>query len=324
MSFFKVLKQAAAEFIDDDCMTSGAALAYYSIFALPPLLLIVFLLAGYAGVSAGRIEMAVKSQLGVPAIAVEGAAPASSNEGGGSSSGLQTIADRAKPGNAAGIGVFGRVLGLALLIFTATGLFAQLQLALNRAWEVAPDPEAGGVKQFILKRLLSFGMILVVAFLLLISMVVSTLVAELTLLIQGTSPSMVTRSMAFALDTGATFALGTLLFAAIFKILPDAKTAWRDTWLGAAITALLFIVGKGLIAWYLQQAQLGASWGDAAGSLIAVLAWFYYTSLIVLFGAEFTQVWAKSLGQGIQPETGAVRTVREKKHLCHAGRRSPR
>lgn len=314
-SFLKALKQAAYEFIEDDCMSNGAAVAYYSIFALPPLLVIVFLLANYAGVSPERIDAVVKNQLGMPSAAVENTAAADSAEGDEGASGLQAIADRAKPGDASGIGLVGRVLGGGLLIFTATGLFAQLQVALNRAWEVEPDPEQGGVKQFLLKRLLSLGIILVIAFLLLVSMVLSTLIAEIIRVIQGSSPSVFTRVVGVALDNAATFALGTLLFAAIFKILPDAEMQWRDTWLGAAFTAMLFILGKALIAWYLQQARLGASWGDAAGSIIAVLAWFYYTSLIVLFGAELTQVWAKRFGNGIRPENGAVRAVTEKKHI---------
>jgi membrane protein len=323
-SFFKALKQAAYEFIEDDCMSSGAAVAYYSIFALPPLLVIVFLLANYAGVSPERINAVVKDQLGMPSAAVENTAAADSTKGDDSASGLQAIADRAKPGGASRIGLVGRILGVALLIFTATGLFAQLQVALNRAWEVEPDPEKGGVKQFFLKRLLSLGMILVIAFLLLVSMVLSTVITEVTRIIQGSSPSEFTQLVGMVLDNVATFVLGTLLFAAIFKILPDAEMAWRDTWLGAAITAILFIIGKAIIAWYLQQARLGASWGDAAGSIIAVLAWFYYTSLIVLFGAELTQVWAKRFGKGIRPENGAVRAVREKRHVRDGGTQSAR
>jgi membrane protein len=139
-----------------------------------------------------------------------------------------------------------------------------LQVALNRTWEVEPDAEQGSVKRLLLKRLLSLGMILVIAFLLLVSMVLSTLIAELIRVIQGSSPNVSTHVVVVALDNAATFALGTLLFAAIFEILPDAEMEWRDAWLGAAITAVLFIVGKAIIAWYLQQARLGASWGDAA------------------------------------------------------------
>jgi membrane protein len=314
-AFFRALNQAAYEFIEDDCMSSGAAVAYYSIFALPPLLVIVFLVANYAGVSPERIDAVVKNQLGMPSTVVGSAAATGSNGAKDNSSALQALAGRARPGDVGGIGPLGRMLGILLLVFTATGLFAQLQLALNRAWEVEPDPATGGVKQFFLKRLLSLGMILVIAFLLLASMVISTAIAQIIHAIQGESPSMVTRVVSIVLDNVTTFAIGTLLFAAIFRILPDAEIAWRDTWLGAAITAILFVVGKTIIAWYLQRAQLGASWGDAAGSIIAVLAWFYYTSLIVLFGAELTQVWARRFGQGIRPENGAVRTIREKKRV---------
>jgi membrane protein len=146
-------------------------------------------------------------------------------------------------------------------------------------------------------------------------MVISTVISEVIRLVQGASPDIVARIVSVTLDNLMTFALGTLLFAAIFKVLPDAEMAWRDTWLGAAITALLFVVGKAIIAWYLRQASFGSSWGSAAGSVVAILAWLYYTSLIVLFGAELTQVWARRYGGGIRPENGAVRAVREKKHV---------
>ena len=319
-SFFNALKQAAYEFIEDDCMSSGAAIAYYSIFALPPLLVIVFLLASYAGVSPDQINAVVKDQLGMPSPAAAGgnetgaSATKSDDKAAAPAGELQSLAYRARPEQLGGIGALGRILGVLLLIFTATGLFAQLQLALNRAWEVEPDPDQGGVRRFFLKRLLSLGMILVIAVLLLVSMVVSALITEIMRTVQGATPDTAARVVGFILDNLVTLGLGTLLFAAMFKILPDADMIWRDTFVGAALTALLFVIGKALVAWYLQSSDLGASWGDTAGSLIAVLAWLYYSSLIVLFGAEVTQVWAKRYGGGIRASAGAVRAVRETRH----------
>ncbi len=287
-------------------MSSGAAIAYYAIFALPPLLVVVFLLAGFAGISPDRINRVVKSQLGIPAGATdkdeEGTQEMPPNP---SESRLQSVADRAKSKSLGGVGLFGQIVGILVLVFTATGLFAQLQLSLNRAWDVEPDPEQGGIERYFMKRLLSLGMILVMALLLLVSLVVSAVITQIIQVVQGAAPGMLVRVTSVTLDNLLTFFIATLLFAAIFKVLPDAEMAWRDTWLGAAVTAGLFVLGKALIAWYMQRANLGASWGDAAASIIAVLAWLYYTSLIVLLGAELTQVWANSYGQGTRPSSGA-------------------
>jgi membrane protein len=306
--FINTLKRAASEFINDDCMSSGAAIAYYSIFALPPLLVVIFGLATRLGVSEEQLNRVVKQQLGMPDAS---AAASGEDEADGAArpeQGLRAVAQQSTPSR--DVGVVGRVFGIALLLFTATGLFSQLQLSLNRAWEVAPDPEQGGLKRFFLKRLLSFGMILIFALLLLVSMVFSTVIGEIIGLVQGRAPSMVARVVGFVLDNLATLALGTALFAAIYKILPDAEIKWRDTIVGALFTSLLFIVGKALIAVYLQRADLASGWGAAAGSLIAVLAWLYYSSLIVLFGAELMQVWTRRFGQQIQPAKSAVPSVR--------------
>jgi membrane protein len=133
--------------------------------------------------------------------------------------------------------------------------------------------------------------------------------------IQGPMPGSVMTVLGVVLHNGITFIVATMLFAAMFKVLPDAKTSWRDLFLGAAITALLFVVGKTLIAWYLQNSDVGSGWGSAASSMVAVLVWVYYSSLIVLFGAELTQVWANEFGRGIEPAKGAVRIVEEKRHI---------
>jgi membrane protein len=180
-----------------------------------------------------------------------------------------------------------------------------LQHSLNRAWGVEPDPEHGGIKRFFVKRLLSLGMILVMAFLLLVSLAISPAISAIIRIVQGAGPDVLVRVTSVTLDSLLTLFLTTLLFAAIFKTLPDADIEWSDTWLGSAVTAGLFVLGKALIAVYMQQVTLGASWGSAAESIIAVLAWVYYTSLIVLFGAEFTQAWASRNGHGIRPSEGA-------------------
>ena len=309
--FLGAIKQAGSQFIDDDCMSSGAAIAYYAIFALPPLMVVIFGVATRLGVSEDQIERVAMQQLGMPVST--SAVIGGDTENGSPTERAQDVVAQHNPSQRDGFDVAGRVFGVAILLFTATGLFSQLQLSLNRAWKVEPDPDQGGLKRFVIKRFLSFGMILVIAFLLLISMVFSVLIAEIIRIVQGAAPSTVARVVGFALDNAAMLLLGTALFAAIYKILPDADIRWRDTIVGALFTALLFVVGKALIAVYLQRANLSSGWGAATGSLIAVLAWLYYSSLIVLFGAELTQVWARRGGRRIQPAEGAVRAVSVKR-----------
>jgi membrane protein len=301
--FFRALKKAATDFSDDDCMSSGAAIAYYAIFSLPPLLVLVVMIAGYFGISPDRIQDVVQNQWGVSSSTGQESSQPGQNEN-ASQSEEEQAEDAPRPG---AFGLVERIVGGAILLFSATGLFAQLQYALNRAWEVKPDPQQGGVWAFITKRVLSFGMILVVAFLLLVSFVLTTVIDELTSMIQGGAPSGAMLAVGIGLNNLAAFVVAMLLFAAMFKVLPDADMAWRDVWVGAAMTALLFVIGKALIGWYVQHSDLSTGWGSAAASMIGVLVWMYYSCLILLFGAELTQVWASKYGQGIEPSPGAMR-----------------
>ena len=161
-----------------------------------------------------------------------------------------------------------------------------------------------------MKRLLSLLIIVLAIGLLFASTVLSALMGEIVTFFGDAGPTTPMHIAAVILDNLLTLFLATLLFALIFKILPDIDLAWRDTWVGAATTAALIVVGKILIAMYLQRADLGASWGGAAASLIAVLAWFYYSSLIILLGAEFTQVWARQYGKRVAPSEGARRVAK--------------
>jgi len=260
------------------------------------------MIAGYFGVDPKRIQTAVQNQWGV----------AASGDNAESSKGDDKTASRdknsigeeePKPGQ---FSTLSKIVGGAILLFSATGLFAQLQYALNRAWEVKPDPKRGGIVAFVVKRILSFGMVLVVAFLLLISMVLTTIIDEIVAYVQGGAPEGFSLAVGMILNNVAAFGVATLLFAAMYKALPDAKMAWRDVWIGAAVTALLFVIGKALIGVYLQHTDLSSSWGSAAASMIGVLVWVYYSSLILLFGAEVTQVWASRFGEGIRPAKGAI------------------
>jgi membrane protein len=295
---FRSLKKAASDFSEDDCMSSGAAIAYYAIFSLPPLLVLLLMIAGYFGVEPERIQAAVQNQWGVASAkdTDKSTEEVKSNQEGEEK-------EEPKPSQ---FGILSRVVGGAILLFSATGLFAQLQYALNRAWEVKPDPKQGGIWAFITKRVLSFGMVLVVAFLLLISLVLTTIIDELVALLPGSAPEGPALAVGIVLNNLAAFVVATLLFAAMYKVLPDAKMAWKDAFVGACMTAILFVIGKALIGWYLQHSDLASGWGSAAASMIGILVWIYYSSLILLFGAELTQVWASDYGRGIEPAPGAV------------------
>jgi membrane protein len=292
-----LLKRSVREFIEDDCPTMAAALSYYTVFALPPLLLLILLLVG-AVMDPQDVQGSLQAQL-------------QSLMGPGAGKTIRTILEHAQlPGSG---GLIATVVGIVVLILGATGVFGQLQAALNRAWEVKPDPAQGGIRNFVMKRVFSFGMILGLAFLLLVSLVLSAVLAAFGDSLGRWLPQGFSATLLQVINFAISFAAITLLFAAIFRVLPDARIRWRDVWVGATVTGLLFVIGKTLIGIYLGRSNPGEAFG-AAGSLALLLVWIYYSSMIVLFGAEFTQAWADQRGSGIEPEPGAVRAVREPPH----------
>ena len=289
----ELVKQTFREFLDDDAPRMAAALSYYTVFALPPLLVLLITLLG-AVFEPAEVERTLQGQ-------VQGTI------GPDAADAIQTMIENASRPGAGGL--LATLLSVAALLFGATGAFAQLQKALNTAWEVEPDPESGGVRGFITKRVLSLGMILAVGFLLLVFLVVSAVLAALGEALAGFLPDALSGAVLQGLNAAISLAVITLLFAAIFKVLPDAVIGWRDVWVGAAVTALLFVAGKFALGFYIGRSDPGSAYG-AAGSLAVILVWIYFSSMIVLLGAEFTQVWARRKGRRIQPEEGAVR-VRE-------------
>ena len=291
------LKDLGAEVANDDCPAMSAAIAYYTVLSLPPLLAIIVALAG-AVFGAGTVEDAIASQ-------IRGSVGPGAAE--------EVRAMMAQSGELLSGSAFAIAGGLAALLFGATGAFAQLQQSLNRAWEVEPDPKQGGLKTMLLKRVLSLGMVLTIAFFLLVSLVLSAVIAAIGSIVDGFAPSGLVQ---FGLQVaGFVVSLGviTALFAAMFKVLPDAEVAWKDVWQGAFFTALLFTIGKTLIGIYLTKADPGSAFG-AAGSLVLLLIWLQYSALILLVGAEFTQLWAKKYGAGIKPDEDAVRVVEREVH----------
>lgn len=278
------LMRVVRDFNEDECSVRAAALAYYTVFALPPLLILLTLVVGLFW-DPVQVQQALEQQF----------SSLVGDDGGRAIREMLTRAERQGTG-----GIVASVLGVAALAFGALGAFMQLQGALNRAWEVKPDPKRGGVRQFIAKRILSVGMILAVAFLLIVSLAASAILSAL-----GARMTFIPEQALRLADVTLSFAAITLLFAAIFRFLPDAEIAWRDVWTGALVTSLLFVVGKFVIGFYLGRSSPGDAFG-AASALAVILVWIYYAGMIVLFGAEFTQAWADHRGKRKRPEKGAV------------------
>lgn len=283
-----LLKDAGKDFMDDECPVRAAALSYYIVFSLPPLLILILLIAS-AVFDPAEVQRVLTEQMG-GFMGAEGAQE------------IGTIMQEAERPGGKGLKA---VLGIAAIIFGATGSFLQLQSALNRAWEVEPDPKQGGIKNMIFKRILSLGMILGVAFLLLVSLALSAALTAVGGMIGRLIPGG-SEVIAHIVNFVLSFVVITGLFAAIYKVLPDARISWKDVRVGAVVTALLFTIGKFLLGLYLGRSNPGEAFG-AAGSLALLLVWIYYSSMIVLFGAEFTQAWAIRQGAGIVPKEGARR-----------------
>jgi membrane protein len=294
---FQLLKAAFKDFGEDECGIRAAALAYFTVFALPPLLTLLIMVAGMVW-DPQDVQKALTSQFS-----------GMMGESGGQQ--ISTIIAQAdKPGSG---GLFATLASIAGLVFGATGAFIQLQGALNRAWEVKPDPAQGGVMRFITKRLLSLGMVLGIGFLLAVSLALSAGVSA----VGGAIGSGIPEPVLHVLNFAVSFLVLGLLFSAMFKVLPDAKVAWRDVWVGGFVTALLFVLGKFAIGLYLGRSSPGDAFG-AAGALAVVLVWAYYSGMILLFGAEFTQQWAVERGSGVEPKEGAVHVV-EKEEVVRPG-----
>ena len=282
---FAILKKAGSDWMEDQAPTLGAALAYYTVFSLAPLLIIAIAIAGLVfgqEAAQGQIFEQLRGLLG------EASAKA-----------MQDMVQNANAKPATG--VVATLIGVVTLLFGASGVFGQLQTSLNAIWDVEPKP-GRGILGLVRDRILSFGFILVVGFLLLVSLLLTAAVAVVAQWF-GMRPAM--EALAQILNFVLSLAVITLLFAMIFKFLPDAKIAWHDVWIGAFITALLFTVGKFALGLYLGKSGVGSSYG-AAGSLIVLLLWVYYSSQILFFGAEFTQVYANRFGSHVAPADNAV------------------
>jgi membrane protein len=274
---WRLVKEAVSSWIDDDAPSMGAALAYYSVFSVAPLLLIVIAVAGLVfGREAARGE--IIGQL-------------SGLLGPESARTLESLLDSV---NKPGAGVLATVVGVVVLLVGATTVFAELQSALDRIWRAPARPAGLGLWALLRTRLLSLGMVMGLGFLLMVSLVVS---AALSALGKWWSPwfSGGTVALMEALNIGVSLVLLSAIFAMIYKWMPRVRVAWRDVWIGAVITALLFTLGKSLIGLYIGRSGVSSAFG-AAASLVVLLLWVYWSAQIFLLGAEFTWVWANRQG----------------------------
>lgn len=274
-----VFKKAAFEFLSDRVPRLAAALAYYSLFSLAPLLVISIAIAGFAfgeEAARGQIVGQIRGLVGtVGAKAIE-----------------EMIENAGKEESN---GIVATVAGVIALLFGASGVFGQLKDTLNTIWGV-PTENQSGIKAILRERFWSFTMVLVIGFLLLISLVVSAVIAAVGNYLSGGSTETVWQIVNFVVSISVI----TVLFALIFKFVPDARVAWRDVWVGAAVTSILFVIGKFAIGLYLGKSTIASTYG-AAASLIVLLIWLYYSSMIVFFGAEFTEVYSRHESRSVRP-----------------------
>lgn len=289
--FGVLLKETFNQWTEREPFANSIVIAYYTIFSLPGLMVIIINVAGYfydKGEITSRLTGQIQNMIG-----------------GDTAQDIEAIIGNASQSKGSTLAT---LLGIATLIFGATGVFYQMQQILNKMWEVKPKP-----KQMILKiikdRIFSFGLILAVGFLLLVSL---TLSAGLSAFSDWVSVHLSeSLNVVFHVaDIALSLAIITILFASIYKFLPDAQIRWKDVWPGAILTALLFTLAKFALGLYFGKSDPGSTYG-AAGSIILIMLWVSYAGLILLFGAEFTQVYAKRYGKEIKPTAAAVSTTPE-------------
>lgn len=277
---FKLLKETFQQWQKDKVSLLAAALAYYTVFSIAPLLVIAVAIAGSVfGQDAAKAETITQLENLI------------------GSEGTSAIVVALNNANQPEIGNIASLISVGVLLVGASGVFGQLQDALNTVWNVQPKP-GKGVWLFISKRLFSFLMVVAIGFLLLASLIISAVLSTVKKFDLDFLPG--SEFLWGNIDFFVSFGLLTFMFALMFKYVPDVKITWKDVWVGAIITALLFIFGKFLLGWYFEKGGLGSAYG-AAGSLIIFLAWVYYSAQIILFGAEFTQVYAHKYGSKILP-----------------------
>lgn len=289
--FGKLIYDAVNGFLEDGCMRMSASLAYYTVFSIGPLIIILIWALGFfygnqlEGPTGARDEvMEEMTELFGAEIALL----------------LESTIQRISFENKSNIGV---LIGIGTLVATSTTIFIDIQKSINIIWQVKPKPKKGWLKMFI-NRLISFSMIIGLGFLLMASLILSSIIGAMTIYINKYLDHL-NIGLVDLINTGITFVIISTLFAFIFTFLPDAKVRFKDIFGGAIFTALLFMGGKYLISFYLSNNATASAYG-AAGSIIALLAWVYYSAAILYFGAQFTKEYAVKYGHGIKPASFAV------------------
>jgi len=284
MSVGTLLKEAATQWSNDEAARLAASLALYTMLSIAPLLVIAVSVAGLAfGAEAARGQ--ISQQLG-------------SIVGPQAGEAIQGLVANA---NAPSTGIISSIVSLAIVLMGASGVFGELQSALNRIWQVKPKP-GRGIKGFLRDRFFSFAMVMGVAFLLLVSLVFSAMLAGVTGYFKGYVPFPALWEIS---NTVINIGVTGVMFALIFKLVPDVKIAWRDVWVGGLVTAIAFAIGRIALAWYVGRSATVSPFG-AAGSLVALIVWVYYSAQILFMGAEFAQVYASRYGSRIVPTRNAV------------------
>lgn len=296
IKIWHVLKRAGVEFIHDNGMKLSASLSYYTIFSIGPILIIIISLAG---IFWGRE-------------AVQGKIYGEINGLVGNSAALQ-IQEIIQNIEKSQLGTSGALVGFAVLLVGATGVFTEMQDSINYIWSIRAKPKRGFVK-LIINRLISFSLLIGLGFLLMVSLIINAVLDLLHEAIQHYFDGLSVYIFQ-GLNFISILAVITCLFAVIFKVLPDATIRWKDSFVGAGFTSLLFLIGKSLISFYVANSSIGVTYG-AAASIIILLLWVYYTSIILFYGAEFTKVYTLQHGSGIIPDDTAVFIIkREAKEL---------
>jgi membrane protein len=286
-SSWGILKQSVVSFVEGESFTHASSIAFYTIFSLPAILLIS-LSMGSTLFERTDVQRELISQVG-------------SLIGQSSALEIENILLNAARNTDTW---FARTVGIITLVLSATSVFLSLQISINQIWKIKPKPKKGFIK-FIINRLLSLAMVISIGFVLMVSLVVDTVLVMFQEKLADNFGG-ITLSIVTGLNITASLLFIAVLFGLMFKMLPDAKIKWRDVWVGALVTTALFTGGKFLIGLYLGSSSLTSAYG-AAGSLVIILVWVYYSALIFLFGAELTYVYTKEVGSGIEPYSHAVR-----------------
>lgn len=299
INYWKVLKDTVKEFVDNDPMSYSSSIAFYTIFSMPAILIIVVSIAGSA-----YEDDTVRNTL---------LAQIERLFGEESSDAVQKVMGNA---NALGNNLLAKIIGIGTLLFSATTVFVSLQNGVNKIWKIKPKPKKGLI-QFLIARVLSLAMVMSIGFLMLVSLIIDTLIA-----IFNNHMNVIFSEATYYIVAGINLVISlgivTLVFAMIFKVLPDAKIKWKDVWVGAFFTTVLFTLGKYFIGFYLGNSSLSNAYG-AAGSLVLLLIWVYFSSTIMLFGAQFTFVYSREIGHKIRPLKHAVmvETVERKQDVVN-------